>query len=270
MDTIAAADFTVRPLAGRIGAEILDLDVRRLTENSFARLRQAFLDHCMLVLRKQELSSQDLLDFTRRWGEIYVTPYADKVEGYPPLVRVYNVGKAKTITEAWHHDATFQPAPAAIGILAARTLPAHGGDTMFANQYAAYETLSDGMKRVLSGLRALHKDGIFAKAYGIDNSNLAPQSHPVIRTHPDTGRKCLYVNGLYTVGFEDMTPAEAQPILQYLYAHQIDPEFVYRHRWQPGDVVMWDQRCTIHYAIHDHGEEPRELHRSTVAGTVPY
>jgi alpha-ketoglutarate-dependent taurine dioxygenase len=269
MDAILA-NFTIRPLAGCIGAEVNGLDVRRLDDAGFARLRQAFADHCVLVYRDQELNSDDLLEFTRRWGEIYVTPYAEKVDGYPPLLRLTNVGKEKTITEAWHADASFQPKPAAIGILVARILPDRGGDTLFANQYAAYDDLSDGLKSVLGNLRALHKDEVFAKAYGIDDSAQKPQSHPVIRTHPDTGRKCLYVNSLYTKCFEGMKPDESQPLLQYLYAHQIKPEYVYCHHWCAGDMVMWDQRCTIHYAVHDHGVQERELHRSTVAGSVPY
>jgi taurine dioxygenase len=270
MNVMGAIDFTIRPLAGVIGAEVTGLDLTRMNDAAFARLREAFLDRCVLALRGQNIDSEQLLDFTRRWGEIYVTPYAEKVEGYPPILRVTNVGKAKTITEAWHHDATFQPSPAAIGILAARVLPEYGGDTMFANQYVAYETLSDKLKEVLSGLRALHKDSVFGKAYGIDNSDLAPQSHPVVRTHPDTGRKALYVNKLYTIGFEGMTREESRPLLGFLFEHQVKPEFIYHHRWRKGDVLMWDQRCTIHYAIHDHGDQPRELHRSTVTGSKPY
>ena len=270
MNAMETIDFTITPLAGVIGAEVNGLDITRMDDAAFARLHKAFYDRCVLVLRNQNLNSDQLLDFTRRWGEIYVTPYAEKVEGYPPILRVTNVGKEKTITEAWHHDATFQPAPAAIEILAARILPECGGDTMFANQYTAYETLSDKMKEVLGGLRGLHKDSVFAKAYGIDNSDLAPQAHPVIRTHPETGRKALYVNKLYTIAFEGMTREESKPLLDFLFDHQTTPEFIYHHRWRKGDVLMWDQRCTIHYAIHDHGTQQRELHRSTVAGSKPY
>ena len=269
MDAIVS-NFKIRPLAGCIGAEANGIDLRRLDDSGFEQLRQAFFDRCVLVIRDQELSSTDLLNFTARWGEIYVTPYAEKVTGFPPILRVMNVGKEKTITEAWHADATFQPSPAAIGILVARVLPDRGGDTLFANQYVAYDQLSDGLKQVLSDLRALHKDDVFAKAYGIDNSKLAPQSHPVVRTHPVTGRKSLYVNSLYTTHFEGMTRQESRPLLEYLFAQQIRPELVYSHHWQPGDVVMWDQSCTIHYAVHDHGDQERELHRSTIAGSVPY
>jgi taurine dioxygenase len=259
----------INPLAGCIGAEVRGVDIGNLTDAAFSPIRQAFADHCVLVFRDQDIDSEVLLNFTKRWGEIYITPYAEKVDGYPPILRLTNVGKKKTITEAWHHDASFQPAPAAIGILAAKTLPNCGGDTLFANQYAAYDDLSDGLKKVLGGLRALHKDRVLAKAYGIDNSDMKPQSHPVVRTHPETGRKCLYVNSLFTISFDGMEPEESKPLLQYLYNHQVKPEYVYCHHWEEGDVLMWDQRCTIHYAVHDHGDQPRELHRSTVAGSVP-
>jgi taurine dioxygenase len=268
MDAIVS-NFTIRRLAGCIGAEATGIDLRDLDDTGFERLKRAFFDNCVLVIRDQQLDSEDFLKFTARWGEIYVTPYAEKVAGFPAILRVINVGKEKTITEAWHSDATFQPSPAAVGILVARILPERGGDTLFANQYVAYDMLSDGLKQVLSGLRALHKDEVFAKAYGIDNSNLAPQSHPVVRTHPVTKRKSLYVNKLYTTHFEGMTRAESRPLLEYLFEHQCQPELVYCHHWRPGDVVMWDQRCTIHYAVHDHGNQERELHRSTIAGSVP-
>jgi taurine dioxygenase len=262
-------NFTINRLTGSIGAEIEGMHVRDVTPEIFGVLRQAFHDNCMLVFRKQFLNPDELIAFTKWWGDIYITPYAPKLEGYPAVLPLYNMGKTKTVTEVWHHDASFQAEPAAIGILAAQKLPSAGGDTMFANQYLAYETLSEGMQKTLLGLRALHKDGILAKAFGIDNSHMAPQSHPVVRTHPDTGRKCLYVNILYTIGFDGMTREESEPMLKYLYAHSTKPEFIYRHRWQAGDVVMWDQRCTQHYAVHDYGEEERALYRSTVAGSVP-
>lgn len=268
MGYTASRDFIVKPLTGCVAAEVQG-DIRKIDQESFAGLRQAFLDHCVLVFREQYLGPDDLLEFTRWWGEIYITPYATKLEGYPAILRVLNVGKKNTITEAWHHDATFLPNPVAIGILSAHIVPETGGDTMFANQYRAYETLSEGLKRLLDGTRAFHKDTVLARAYGIDNSNMPPELHPVVRTHPDTLRKCLFVNPLFTFCFEDMTPEESKPVLEYLTAHAVNPEFVYRHRWQKGDVVMWDQRCTQHYAIHDHGDAVRELHRSTVGGTRP-
>ena len=269
MGSAGPFNFTINRLAGGIGAEVEGMHVRDVTPESFAVLRQAFHDHCVLVFRKQFLGPEELIAFTKWWGEVYITPYAPKVEGHPAVLRLWNMGKTKTVTEAWHHDASFQSEPAAIGILAAEKLPSAGGDTMFANQYLAYEALSDGLKKVLQGLNALHKDGILGKYFGIDNSHVPPASHPVVRTHPETGRKCLYVNKLYTIGFDGMTPEESAPLLEYLYAHTVKPEFVYRHRWLPGDVLMWDQRCTQHYAIHDYGEEERFLLRSTVAGTRP-
>lgn len=262
-------NFTINRLTGSIGAEVEGLHVRDVTPEIFAALRQAFHDHCMLVFRKQFLNPDELIAFTKWWGEVYITPYAPKLEGYPAVLPLVNMGKAKTVTEVWHHDASFQPEPAAMGILAAQRLPEAGGDTMFANQYRAYETLSEGMRKLLKGLRALHKDTVLGRTFGIDNSHVPPESHPVVRTHPETGRQCLYLNVLYTLGFEGMTQEESEPLLKYLIAHSVKPEFVYRHRWKAGDVVMWDQRCAKHYAVHDYGEQERLLYRSTVAGTRP-
>jgi taurine dioxygenase len=209
------------------------------------------------------------LAFTRRWGEVYITPYVKKLDGYPEVLAVVNWGKAKTVTEAWHSDATFQPEPPGIAILAAQVIPGAGGDTMFANGYAAYEALSPGMKKLLEGVRCMHKDTVLAKFAGVEDPDAKPQSHPVVRTHPVTGRKSLFVNPLFSQHFEGMSAEESNGLLDYLCNHLTRHEFVYRHRWQEGDVVMWDNRCTVHYAVHDYGDAKRVLHRTTTVGGKP-
>jgi taurine dioxygenase len=171
-------------------------------------------------------------------------------------------------TEQWHSDTSFMPAPPAHAILAAQVLPETGGDTMFASQYRAYETLSQGMKRLLHELRALHRGTRLAAALEIADTAL-PQCHPIVRTHPETGRKALYVNRLYAYCIEGMTEAESRGLLDFLFEHSSRPDFTYRHQWAPGDVIMWDNRCTLHYAVHDYGEMPRVMHRTTVAGDIP-
>jgi taurine dioxygenase len=267
--TTLATQPTFRHLTGSIGTEVLGIDVRSLDDAQFEDLREAFTDRCVLVLRGQHLGAQDLVDFSKRWGELFVIPYGPAIDGFPEVRPITNVGKANTVTEAWHSDATFMEEPAAHGILAAQALPPAGGDTIFANQYAAYESLSESLKALLDGMRAIHEDHVLGKLQGLSPSEMPSSSHPVVRTQVDSGRKSLFVNPLYTTRFEGMTAAESAGLLAYLYQHAVSPEFCYRHRWQDGDVVMWDNRCTLHYAVHDHGDAERVLFRTTIAGGVP-
>jgi taurine dioxygenase len=260
----------IQHLTGEVGAEVRDVDLNRLDDETLEVMRKAFFERTMLVIRSEQPITPDAqLAFTRRWGEVYITPYVKKLDGYPEVLAVVNWGKAKTVTEAWHSDATFQPEPPGIAILAAQVIPGAGGDTMFANCCAAYDALSAGMKKMLQGLRCIHVDTVLAKFAGVEDPNAQPQSHPVVRTHPVTGRKSLFVNPLFTQHFEDMSPEESKGLLEYLYNHLTRYEFVYRHRWQAGDVVMWDNRCTMHYAVHDYGDAKRVLHRTTVVGGKP-
>ncbi len=270
METLTRERARIRPLTAEVGAEALDVDLDRLDEATFDEMRQALFARTMLVIRRDEPLGPDAqLAFTRRWGEVYITPYVKKLDGYPEVLPVVNWGKAKTVTEAWHSDATFQPEPPGIAILAAQVIPGAGGDTMFANCCAAYEALSAGMKQMVERLRGVHVDTVLAKFAGVEDANAKPQIHPVVRTHPVTGRKSLFVNPLFTQHFDGMSREESAGLLDYLYKHITRYEFVYRHRWQIGDIVMWDNRCTLHYAVHDYGDEKRVLHRTTVVGGKP-
>lgn len=265
METIAQRQVSIRPLCGAIGAEISGARIADLDEESFAAVRDAFYAHTMLVFRDQFVDPDAQIRFTRRWGPVYITPYLKKVEGYEELVPQINRGKAKTATELWHSDGSFFPDPPGIAILAAKVLPPAGGDTMFANAYAAYDALSDRMKQLLEGLRCIHVDTVLYKS-GIENANAPDQSYPVVRTHPVTRRKCLYVNEMFSSHFDGMTREESRGLMQYLFDHSSRHEFVYRHQWRPGDVVMWDNRCTLHYAVHDYGDAQRVMHRTSVDG----
>jgi taurine dioxygenase len=264
--------INIKRLAGAIGADVKGVDLKQSLDNrTFATIHQAFLDHCMLVFRGQFLEPGAQEAFTGRWGEARHTAYLKQLEmpDHPDVIVQPNGGKAihAITTEQWHTDQSFMPTPPAHAILAAQVLPEAGGDTMFANQYLAYETLSDGMKRILQELRALQTGRNLATALGIENS--APvQSHPIVRAHPETGRKALYVNRVYVDCIEGLTEAESQGLLEFLFEHSSRPDFTYRHQWQAGDVIMWDNRCTLHYAIHDYGEAPRVMHRTTVAGDI--
>ncbi|MDH4147493.1 MAG: TauD/TfdA family dioxygenase [Acidimicrobiia bacterium] len=262
-----AVALEVRRLSPSVGAEVSGIDVRGIDEATFAAVHRAFLDAGMLLLRGQHLDPSELVSFTRRWGEPWATPNLAPIEGTDNVYSIHNRGKARTVTETWHYDSTYAAAPPAISFLSAETIPEAGGDTMWASQYAAYEALSPGMQRLIGGLRALHRDRSLYKLQGLDEPG-PPSVHPVVRTHPETGRRALFVSGQVT-GFEDMTEAESRPLFDQLYTHAGRPDFTYRHRWQEGDLVMWDNRCTMHYAVHDHGDAPRQLYRTTIEGEVP-
>jgi taurine dioxygenase len=260
----------VRPLSPSLGAAVTGVDLDEpLDEEQFAALHAAFLDHLVLVFPGQHVAPAAQEDFARWWGEPLVVPYlaAHAVDGHPAVLQVRNVGKANTVTESWHFDSAFFPHPPPITILAAQVVPPVGGDTMWANQYAAYDALSDRMKELLGGLRA----EFTGSAVADDGARrLLTTAHPVVRTHPETGRPALAVGhpGDSVVGFEGMTADESLPLLTFLYQHASRPDFTYRHRWSAGDVVMWDNRCTIHYAVHDYGDEERTLNRVTIAGAA--
>ncbi len=269
METLTLARPEIRPLTNLVGAEALNFDLTQLDDESLRLLERTLYDRTMLVIRNQFLKPDAQLAFTRRWGPVYITPYVKKLDGYPEVLPVVNWGKAKTVTEAWHSDATFQPEPPGVAVLAAQVLPKAGGDTMFANCYAAYDALSSAMKKLLADLHCVHVDTVLAKFAGVTDANAKPQSHPVVRTHPITGRKSLFVNTLFSQHFDGMTVEESRGLLGYLLEHMTRYEFVYRHRWQAGDVVMWDNRCAVHYAVHDYGDEERVLYRTTVVGGKP-
>jgi taurine dioxygenase len=264
--------ITVRRVTGAIGAEVRGVNLNHsLDESTFTTIHQAFLDHCMLVFREQYLDPAAQTVFTHRWGKVFLAPYQKQSEipDHPEVLAAVNRGKAYAFTtEQWHSDLSFMPAPPAHAILAAQVLPDAGGDTMFASQYLAYETLSEGMKRLLQELRAWHGGAKLAAYYGIEDS-APPQNHPIVRTHPETGRKGLYVNRLYTYCIDGLTGPESRGLLDFLFEQICRPEFTYRHQWAPGDVIMWDNRCTVHYAVHDYGDVPRLMHRTTVAGEIP-
>jgi taurine dioxygenase len=262
--------FTVTPLTGSVGAAVRGVNVANLDDAGFAKVKAAFLAHCMLVLPEQFVTPETQLAFAARWGEISITPMITTyVEGYPGLLRLFNRGKAESVTENWHSDSSFQEKPPAITILAAKELPAMGGDTIWCNQYAAYERLSDGMKKMLHGVRARFCGARLARTHG-HQGDIPEQYHPIVRTHPETGRKALFVGHPDTcTNLENMTVAESRPLLDFLYAHSVQPDTMYRHMWKPGDLLMWDNRCTMHYAVHDYGTQTRNMHRVTVKGTKP-
>ena len=257
----------IGPLSPAVGAAVTGVGLEDpIDDEAFAAIERAFYEHCMLVFPGQQLSPAGQDAFGRRWGAPYVVAYlaAHAVDGFPAILRVTNMGKAGTLTENWHYDSAYFDEPPPIAILAAQDLPGVGGDTMWSNQYAAFEALSPAMQALLTPLRAAFTGSRVDD--GVRHDVVA--YHPVVRTHPVTGRRALGVGRVESMPhFEGMTEEESRPLAEFLYHHAARPEFVYRHRWGAGDVVMWDNRCLLHYAIHDYGDDSvRLLHRMTVLG----
>ena len=223
----------------------------------------------MLLLPGQaHITPEQHVAFAQRWGEVHemLTPEAC-LEGNLKVLVLDTHGE-KPVTDAWHSDVTMEEKPPLGSLLLARVVPV-GGDTIFASQYLAYESLSDGMKRMLDGMKAVHNGDNFAKAGNFDPARFPSSLHPVVRTHPETGRKALFVNPVYTTRFEDMTAEESRPLIDFLCAHAVQPNFTFRHRWTAGDMLIWDNRCLQHFAVADYGAQPRTMHRVTVLGDRP-
>ncbi len=250
----------VTPLAGVIGAEV-EVDLAQMTDAEFEAVRAAFLEYVVVVFPRQRLSAHEQTAFARRFGDIYVYPHGPGIEENTDVLPINMPDGVKK--GRWHSDATFDEVPPAISILAAQQLPSRGGETAFANQYVAFDTLSDGMKAMISGLEAVHD----ATSHGRPKEGAV---HPVVRTHPETGRQALFVNHEFTRRFSHMTRLESAGLLDYLTTHAHQPEFCYVHRWREGDVVMWDNRAAQHYPVLNRPEgEVRRMWRVTVAGTRP-
>src|SRR5437762_3064976 len=238
--------ISVQPLAGAIGAEIAGIDLaQELDADTIAAIRHAWLDHLVIFLRDQDLPPPRLLALARRFGEPIEYPFVKGIEGFPEITPVVKLEHERVnFGGLWHSDTTYLETPPMGTMLVAREVPAHGGDTLFANMYLAYESLSPGMRRLLDGLVAVNSS---AKADVTqtredrmrDGANPAAQKeyvaeHPVVRTHPEAGRKALYVNGGHTLRFKGMTEEESAPLLRFLFAHQARPEFTCRFRWKAG------------------------------------
>ena len=271
----------IRPIAGALGAEIGGVDLaRELDGNTIAAIRRAWLDHLVVFFRGQPLTPERFLAFARRFGEAVEYPFIKGIDGFPEITQVVKLERERVnFGGLWHSDTAYLERPPMGTMLIAREVPPYGGDTLFANMYLAYESLSPGMQRLLVDLVAVNSS---AKADVTktredrvrDGARTDAQCeyearHPVVRTHPETGRKALYINGAHTVRFEDITEEESAPLLQYLFAHQQRPEFTCRFRWEVGSIAFWDNRCTQHNPINDYHGFRRVMHRVTLAGDQP-
>jgi taurine dioxygenase len=267
------------PAGGVIGAEIRGVDLARdLRGEVVAAVRQALLDHLVVFVRGQDLTSAQYRAFAARIGTAVEYPFVPGIEGFPEITPVLKRPDQRVnFGGVWHSDTTYLPEPPMATLLLAREVPAFGGDTEFANQYLAYETLSEGMKSVLSGLRGVARSDKAEASRTREDRGRKPGTggevltaeHPVVRTHPETGRKALYVNIAHTARFAGMTEGESLPLLRFLWRHQTRPEFTCRFSWSPGALALWDNRCAQHQAINDYQGQRRLMHRITLAGDVP-
>jgi taurine dioxygenase len=276
--------LVVKPLSGAIGASVRGVALGSCAESSILQIQEAFRQHHVLVFPEQFLEPNAQLAFAGKFGTVNMTKGTEglagkehvviPLAGHSNVLRVRNVGKELALAENWHTDNSHVPRPTAVTILAAVTLPPAGGDTMFSNQCAAYDTLSPVMQVMLRGLRMKHTGALQPAYRNSANADAIPFAwHPIVRTHPETGRRILFVGGRHCAArgeYEGMNPRESLALQTLLFEHSIQPHNVYRHVWQPGDVVMWDNRCTMHYAVHDYGSAARDMNRVTVEGDEPF
>lgn len=274
----------IRPLTGALGAEIFGLDLSQpLDDATFAQIHKAFLDHLVIFFRDQTLSPANLVAFAKRFGPMDPHPFLKGMAEQPEVLEIIREKTDKHIfAPGWHADVTWKERPVLGSMLYALEVPETGGDTLFANQYMAYDALSEGMKTMLGRVRARHSGsyvyggdeperGTYVHKLKVDRTVAARAEafHPIVRTHPETKRKCIFVNPGWTLGLEDMNDDEAGPLLEFLFDHTVRPEFTCRFRWQPGSLAFWDNRCTQHSPIDDYFGKRRHLLRVTIEGDRP-
>jgi taurine dioxygenase len=277
--------LTVEPAAGALGAYVAGIDLREPQDAAgLAGLRAALDEHLVVFLPDQDLSLDQLERFTDELGGRDVTPFVKPLDDRPMVIRVIKEATDElNFANAWHTDLSYLAAPPSYTILHGHDIPSHGGDTLWSNQYLAFETLSVGLQSTLITLNAVHSAGM---AYGtggylesvksktsmaIEPSDEAyrRQVHPVVTVHPSTGKPVLYVNPVYTTGLEGWSPVESQALLAYLYRHSVNENFTCRLRWYPKMLAIWDNRCTQHNALNDYRGVRREMFRTSVKGLPP-
>jgi taurine dioxygenase len=280
-----ASPLKLRRLSNALGAEVCDIDLTQpMSESTFGEIYRAFLQHGILLFRGQHISREQHIDFSRRFGELdrHDALPRDRHPDHPELLLVTNrpnadgtPSESRYTGRSWHTDYSYTTRPALGSLLRCWQLPEVGGDTLFANMYLAYDTLSEGMKKMIAGLHGIHLSG--TRRINVADAGSArreevirlnpPIAQPVVRVHPETGRKAIYL-GEKVKRFDGMTEAESTPLIDFLNKHATQPEFVYRQQWRENDLLIWDNRCTLHQALGDFDEtQIRHLERTTVKGT---
>ncbi len=250
----------IRPVGGALGAEIRGLSLRRPTDAEFEWIHQALLEHLVLFFPDQQLTPDEHRDFALRFGEPEIHPFIPKLDEEHPEIVVLKA-ESGLIADVWHTDVTFSESPPVCSVLNALEMPERGGDTMWSNQYLAYERLSEPMKEIVGGLTAIHTAATFGRP---EQQTI----HPVVRRHPETGRPSLFVNPQFTERIPELSRAESDALLRMLYAHSVQPELTCRYSWAPGTIGIWDNRCTQHCAVNDFDGE-RVISRVTILGDHP-
>lgn len=273
------AGVTSTRVGVNLGAEITGVDLRKpLSDAQHEAVEHALVENELIIFRNQDISADDLLAFGRRFGELTVHPFApNEGKNAPELIKFRNDEKTPPFgTDVWHSDETFRAEPPMATILVAKEVPAVGGDTMFVSMSAAYEGLSDRMQQLISGLEGIHDMKPFRPLFGKSEEErrklqhfelmYPPQLHPVVRIHPVSGKKVLFVNPQFTVGINGMEENESRALLDLLFRQAFVPEYQFRHHWQPHTIAMWDNRSTQHYAVHDYYPQRRYMERVTIKG----
>ncbi|MEZ4332679.1 MAG: TauD/TfdA family dioxygenase [Myxococcota bacterium] len=258
--TRSTTSLDVRPLAGALGAEVHGVRLGTLDAPTWSALRQAWLEHLVLFFPDQHLAHADHVALARRFGELEIHPFIPKVsDAFPEIVVLDSEKGARADT--WHTDVTFSPTPPMASILSMGVCPDRGGDTLFSNQYLAYETLSDPIRELVDGLTAVHHAAPFGRPE-------VRAEHPAVRIHPETGRRALFVNRTFTAHFKELRRSESDVLLRMLCDWSEQPAFQVRYRWTKGAVGLWDNRCTMHFAVNDY-DQKRVIERVTVLGDAP-
>ena len=266
-------------IAGALGAEVRGVDLAvPLGKSVLAEIRRAFLEHLVVFFRNQDLSEQQYMAFAEQFGEPVEYPMVQGIKGFPKIIEVKKLEHERVAFGGiWHTDTAYLERPPMASMLLAREVPPAGGDTLFANMYLAFDSLSPGLKKLLEGLKAVNSsskaDASKTREDRIKSDGGAKADfvaeHPVVRTHPETGRKALYVNSGHTVRFAGWTEAESAALLRFLFDWQTKPEFTCRFSWRPGSIALWDNRCVQHNPVNDYHGYRRVMHRITLAGDVP-
>jgi taurine dioxygenase len=267
----------VEPIAAALGAEVSGVDLTRPLDSGTAdEIMRAWMDHQVLFFRNQDINTQQHKDFAGHFGELHIHPVLPSLaaQGHPEIVVLESNEHLPYVADYWHSDVTFERNPPLGSVLHAVIVPEAGGDTMWSSMYAAYDGLSGAMQRLLGELRAKHDGGAFRAVANEEQKRELEKdvttTHPVIRTHPVTGRKGIFVNPTFTRKIEGMKRKESDALLTFLFEHVGHPEFTCRFRWRPHSIAMWDNRCTQHRVVADNRRAHRRMERATICGDVPF